>query len=180
MSELETLLDEDINLLIKHLTHPEKIDRAALRVSASTIARRWIVDRQLATLGHELGLVPTLPAIATDAHTKIIQRDSKCRFYSAGGAGVSGLPINSLYAHAHDRIDDSVSRLPVPGMKQYTLSKFRARKSVFFSGHFLSVEEVVRFVANKTGGAHFDSKRDKFVDQKAVSVASAPWYRIFR
>ena len=118
MSELEELLDEDIRLLVKQLANPDDIDRAALRVSASTVARRWLVDGQLAVLGHELGKVPTLPALDTKPHVTQIEKDGGFRFYTSGGAGLNGLPLNSFYAHREDRENADQHRLPIPKEKK--------------------------------------------------------------
>ena len=167
MSELEELLDEDIRLLVKQLANPDDIDRAALRVSASTIARRWIADGQLAKLGHELGKVPTLPALDTKVHVAQIEKDGGFQFYTSGGAGLNGLPLNTFYAHGADREKSDEHRLQIPKEKNFALSKFKSRKCTFLGGHFLKTEDVIRFVANKTGGAHFDTTRDKFAEKLA-------------
>ena len=44
---------------------------------------------------------------------------------------------------------------------QLRLKDFLSQKRVFFEGTFFSCEDIIKYTANKLGGAHLDSKRDE-------------------
>lgn len=175
VDDLKKQLEEDLQLLSDQLSSEGPLPLAAIRVTASAICRKWLLDRNLVKLCQSLGMIPTLPALDTDAHQEFIRKDGGFNFYTAGGVSIDGRPINSIYAHRENRPAGSPPLLSVPSIRKYTVSKFLKRKTTFIEGVWLNNEDILRYMSNKAGGIHYDTTRDKLVDRSIDRAKECLW-----
>ncbi|MEE4118756.1 MAG: hypothetical protein V2I65_07060 [Paracoccaceae bacterium] len=134
-------------------------------MTASAITRKWLIEKRLGHVGKDLAAAAKLRALDSANHVSCIEKDGRFIFYCSGGAALDGRPLNSFYHHISGANDDGSARLPIPKLKNYTLSKFLARRCAYFRGYWITTEDVIRYVANKTGGVHYDTRRDKHREQ---------------
>lgn len=174
-TSLAKMLEDDLELLSRQLSSDGPLPLSNIRVTASVVCRKWLIERNLARLFHELRAHPTLLALDTSEHVSVINKNGRFNFYTSGGVSIDGRPLNSIYAHRDQRPPHINSLLAVPKLKHYTVSKFLSRKCTYIEGVWITSEDVIRYVANKEGGVHFDTKRDKFVERSIDRAKEALW-----
>lgn len=89
-------------------------------------------------------------------------------FYFYRGAG----PTSPHRAQFERLLDESPETPPMVALK---LAKFFASPCLGLHGEILSRERLVRYVANKCGGAHHHDNRDKFetIDEQLTDIGQA-------
>jgi hypothetical protein len=72
----------------------------------------------------------------------------------------NGVPVCGIYNSALPF--EGRPQIPVDVMrdKELKVSAFLTQKRLFFEGSLYSCSDIIKFTANKLGGAHFDTKRD--------------------
>lgn len=174
--ELTEQLEEDLQFLANQLHAEGPLPLANIRLAASGICRKWLIEKHLVKLFHRLELQLTLPALDTSPHIDFINRDGGFDFYTSGGVSIDGRPINSIYAHKDPRPQKvTQSILAVPEIKLFTASKFLSRKCTYVQQTWITSEDILRFVANKSGGIHFDKRRDKHIEKRIERASQALW-----
>jgi len=175
IDQLEQQLYEDLGYLAEQLNSDGPLPLQNIRLAAATVCRKWLIDRKLVQLFNAQGCALTLPALDTTSHVNIIESDGDFNFYTAGGVSIDGRPINSIYAASGPRPKNGENRLPVPSFVDLSVSKFMSRQCTFIEGKWITNEDILRYVANKSGGIHFDRSRKKDVDHAIDRASAALW-----
>ncbi|WP_170436609.1 hypothetical protein [Ruegeria arenilitoris] len=201
--------DEQLNGFISNVledlefiesTWTEQPTRTIARVYAS-ILRRLIVDRMYEATWTFLGM-PEEPSIsAVDLDASIASVDSKFIHYAYAGGAPTKPASHCSYAlfvvpgaglsemQKKEKIKELTSQLS-PSKRSFPISEFYASSSVMTGSVRVSREGIIRYVANKLGGVHWDNRRGKwiepiggrhrFLDEQHMYVGplSAPLYEI--
>lgn len=157
-------LQDDIQTLIDNLTAPASLEKSRIRSVSTSICRRWLIDKGLSNLAHTMGVCPTLPALDNTSHIFDIEKWKHVEFYTLGGVSLEGFPINSIYRPQFGFPGNP--NFVLPKLKEYSPAKFLNRKCSFGQRTWFTTENVLRYMANKAGGVHFDTKREKDIDRK--------------
>lgn len=159
MRTLRTQFEEDTKALFEFLLRREPLPPSHVRIVASAIVRKWLVDNQLGPLGRETRCAFTLPVLDTDAVAAAIGAGASVRFFMAGGALMDGVPIKGFYVS--DEPFHGTPPIPINSLEYVDVrpSKFLSARRVFHDGNWFTTEQIIRFMANKYGGVHFDLTR---------------------
>jgi len=132
-----------------------------VRVVASAIVRKWLIDDNLSILSNALKVNFELPCLDTSQIFSIIEHEKNIQFFMTGGVLLGGFPIRGYYACSKPYT--GVPPIPIDKMTIELLgpSKFLRSKRVYFKEQAFSAEHIIRFISNKFGGVHYDETRDK-------------------
>lgn len=159
--ELARLVAEDLDYLFKEWN--QDIDDASLRRS-SPVLRALLVEGLLGRAAHQVNrevrvMAPAIGRVVTEAELR------ECTFFQAGGAKYKGMMVQSMSmiprANTPAEIKASYERSKDVIGKSYPvkLGVFLKQTSFVVKGILINREEVIKYVANKLGGAHYDSSR---------------------
>lgn len=166
MSDLDIKLLETVTKDLTWLSTEwnQDIDNDSLR-RASPILRRLLIDRVLQKAARmwkkQIQIMAPLVCLPeTFGNLRDIE------FYACGGAKYKGMIVRSsslMYSNKpisqqeitkfHEAMKASVGKSPVK------ISVFLKRPSFVIKGTVVNHEEVIKYVANKLGGVHYDSQR---------------------
>ncbi len=148
----------------------ERLNRSDVRIS-STILRRLMVEGDYPRSWRALGLdgEPTVTAIDLRPLLRSITIQSDWIHYAyAGGKWSSGngyLGLQLIVVPSKYTQDESVMQritdefAAITNEKQFTISRYLGSASAIVAGRPISRRDIIEYVANKLGGAHFDSRR---------------------
>ena len=167
--ELARVVAEDLEYLFAEWN--QDIDDASLRRN-SLVLRKLLIEGLLSRVAHEvdkqvLVMTPAIGRLITDAELR------ECRFFQAGGALYKGTIVQSISmisrAKTEAEIKASYERSKESIEKDYPvkLNVFLKQTSLVVDGVLINREVVIKYVANKLGGAHYDKSRE---DTKAGSL----------
>jgi hypothetical protein len=159
--ELARLVAEDLDYLFKEWN--QDIDDASLRRS-SPVLRALLVEGLLGRAAHQVGremrvMAPAIGRVVTDGELR------ECTFFQAGGAKYKGMIVQSMSmiprAETPAEMKESYERQKEIIGKSYPVKMgvFLKQTSFVVKGVLINREEVIKYVANKLGGAHYDSSR---------------------
>lgn len=122
--------------------------------------RNLLIEDWFAKAWRALGQ-PDQPEIeAVDLEAAIAGYDvRRVRFASAGGGDSHGMTISGALFYEGAAPPAALNRSSDPPVRTFRLSKFREATSLVIDGQRIKRGDVVKFVANKLGGAHFDRRR---------------------
>lgn len=141
----------------------EEVDDHSLRRS-STLLRRLLVDNELQRAWKAAGFArePIVKA-STLQHLVNTAPIDKVQFAAAGGANYKGAELRGAilrnYAMTEEQIKKEYSEgvpIAISGLRE-----FIEAPSVIVKGKVIPRRVVIKYVANKLGGAHHDEKRGK-------------------
>jgi len=156
------IVSEDLDYLSEEWN--QDIDDASLR-RASPILRSLLIEGQLMRVANMLNETVSVmaPEISkSDDHLN----DNSIVFYQSGGANYKGMQVQFVShlnrAKTPEEIKDSYEKQKALIGHNYSvkLSKFMMQISFMINGVKINREEVVKYIANKRGGAHYDVTRD--------------------
>lgn len=161
-TELARVVADDLEYLFA--VWNQDIDDASLRRSSTTL-RLLLVDGLLGRVAHQVNrqirvMAPAIGRVTTEAELR------ECKFFQAGGALHKGMIIQSISmiprAKTEAEIKISYERGKAVMGKSYPvkLGTFLKQTSLVINGVLINREEIIKYVANKLGGAHYDSSRD--------------------
>jgi hypothetical protein len=164
--ELELLAAVKSDLVFLEDEWDETIDEQSLR-RGSTVLRNLLVDNALGRAWRLIGQKgePEIEAVDLTAALAGLRMDKV--IFAAAGGGVSGgvqLSGGMVYAEAMDEqtVKERYERRGGrPPMRLYRVSQFLSSPAIVVDGERISRHLVIKYVANKKGGAHFDFKRKK-------------------
>lgn len=159
--DLIKIVSEDLDYLAEEWT--QDIDDSSLR-RASPVLRSLLIENQLMKvaniLSEEINIMA--PCISKyDVH----MNDPSIVFYQSGGAKYKGMEIQFLKhlnrAKSPEEIKADYEREKSSIGQNYPvkLSLFMKQISFIINGVKINREEVIKYIANKRGGAHYDSSR---------------------
>ncbi|WP_371228617.1 hypothetical protein [Roseovarius sp. 2305UL8-3] len=166
--QLVDQLKEDIRALIDNLTDPNRLEISRIRNVSTSICRRWLIDKGLVNLAHSLGVKPSLPALDNASHVTDIEKWKYVEFYTLGGVSLEGQPINSIFKMRTGF--PGRANFSIPKKKDFPPARFLRRKCAFGQGVWFTAEHILRHMANKAGGVHFDTAREKVIDERIDEV----------
>lgn len=160
-NELIKIVFEDLHYLMDEWT--QDIDDASLR-RASPVLRSLLIDHQLMKVANMLNekvnvLLPLISKYDNDFN------DPSLVYYQAGGAKYKGIEVQSLVRLNRIKSQEDIKEEFEKQKKYYgqnysiKLTKFMKQASFVINGIKINREEVVKYIANKRGGVHFDSSR---------------------
>lgn len=160
--DLIRIVSEDLDYLTEEWK--QDIDDASLRRS-STILRSLLIENQLMKVAKMLNedisiMAPCVSKFENDLN------DPSIAYYQAGGGNYKGTEIQSLKqlnrAKSPEEIKANYEREKTLIGQNYPLklSLFMKQTSLIINGTKINREEVIKYIANKRGGAHFDSSRN--------------------
>jgi len=153
---------EDLEFLSKQWS--QEIDQPSLR-RASTTLNTLLIEDNLQVVGRDLGIDVRIMARPNEGALALEGKDY-C-FWQAGGAMIKGVIIGSVSLPS--RALTAVENAAVAAAMQKNLgenipvkiSSFLRQPSFIVDGILINREEVIKYVANKLGGKHYDSTRKK-------------------
>jgi hypothetical protein len=101
------------------------------------------------------------------AHALAGLRYDLIEFASAGGGESGGVFVAGAFVYRDAMPDWQIKERSAggePPRRVYSLSPFLASPAVVINGHVVKRRDVVKYVANKLGGAHLDSSRKSTED----------------
>ncbi len=160
ISELVRTVKADIAYLRSHWD--QTVDDDSLRRS-SPVLRRLVVENDLQRAWKEAGnprgpmiRAPTLEGLIAEVPL------SKIVFAAAGGAKYGGAELMGVLARNYAVPEEEIKRRAQSGIpsKLMGLREFASAPAVIVQGNLIPRRIVIKYVANKLGGAHFDSRRE--------------------
>ncbi len=129
---------------------------------SSTVLRRLLVDGDLQRAWKTVGL-PCEPQI-TAAHLKttvLFISQQNILFASAGGATYHGVELRGALATNFAMNEKEIRRIGDQGVPERTvgLRQYIADPCIIILGADVSRRVLIKYIANKLGGAHHDSRR---------------------
>lgn len=169
---LARVVAEDLDFLSKEWN--QDIDDASLR-RTSPVLRNLLVDGLLGRAAYQANLdirimAPAINRVTSEAELK------ECIFFQAGGAKYKGMVVQSTSyiarAKGPEEIKASYKRSKDVIGKNYPvkLGAFLKQTSFVIKGVLINREEVIKYVANKLGGAHYDANRSTSKTGKDFSL----------
>ncbi|RKY37117.1 MAG: hypothetical protein DRP78_01950 [Candidatus Omnitrophota bacterium] len=156
--ELDIVNYEDINYLQEIISNP---DIKFLRRS-STIMRRLLVNHEImqSSSHRRIKLLFEVPD-----NKPFIQR---CRgknniiFFQSGGVATFGATYKwAIAKDGNATVDDQQFNASINPEATIFLKidSFLKQQVLFFSGNFVGRQDIIKYIANKSGGVHFDGKK---------------------
>ena len=161
-TDLARVVAEDLEYLFHDWN--QEIDDGSLRRS-SPVLRSLLVEGLLGRVAHQVGrdvrvMAPAVGRVTTEAELR------ECKFFQAGGALHKGIIVQSMSMVARAKTEAEIKASYERGRsamgKSYPvkLGTFLKQTSLVVNGVLINREEVIKYVANKLGGAHYDSSRE--------------------
>lgn len=155
------VVQQDLDYLTKEWD--QEVSDDSLRRS-SPVLRRFLVEGQLLRAWRNIGFVGQPEVVALTLSKRLsVGSLNAVKFASAGGAEYQGKCMGQTFlsdeALAPSEIQ-KIAGLGPPEVKQ-NLTDFVNSPCVVVEGTTISRLELIKYVANKLGGAHYDSKREK-------------------
>lgn len=152
-------LEGDVATLFKLVfTHRKPLAESDVRL-ASVILRKWLVEGLLGQLCNTMGVKPSFFALDNAAQLAILRDRSTIEYFLTGGVRFNGQPVSGVY---HSTAAFSGTPLmPAENMpgREFTLGEFVDQERLYFRGNFFTTADIIKFTANKLGGAHYDTNR---------------------
>ena len=96
-------------------------------------------------------------------------------FYSAGGAEYNGMRIQEMIELSRalnpDEIKKRFGQQTKPQLQKYTLDSYLLVPCIVYEGNVFNRVELIKFVANKLGGAHYEIDPKKMARMRFLDVA---------
>ena len=126
---------------------------------ASVILRKWLIDGLLGQLTNVARCTATFSVVDNSPVCAEIIGKADIQYYFTGDVHFNNQPCNGLY-YSTVR-SQGKSRLNLAGLKrkEVKVGEFLHQKRVYFRGTFLTCEQIIKFIANKLGGAHLNFDR---------------------
>lgn len=163
--ELDITIYEDIAHLAK-LWDTSETNNADIRNSVHILRRLLIYgDLQKSANSRKFELVidaPDLKPYIKAARYGLVE------FYQSGGVNVLGVYVaGSMISKGHSHRLRRIMKEHHPDqVVQLNIQSFLRQQCFSFKGEFVTREDVIKYVANKAGSAHFDRKgRDAVIDR---------------
>jgi hypothetical protein len=153
-------LEGDLETLFKLVfTYRTPVTEADSRL-ASVILRKWLVEGLLGRLCNFIDSKPTFFALDNSAVLKEIEQQPSIKYFLTGGVRLNGNPVMGIM-HSSAPFSGQPLLPAAYGMKEKELSlgEFVNQRRIYFNGVFLTCADIIKFTANKLGGAHADYNR---------------------
>lgn len=159
LRETYRLLEGDLSTLFKLVfTHRKAVAEADVRL-ASVILRKWLVEGLLGQLCHAAKVIPTLLALDNTEALAALPSQESINYFLTGGIRFNGTPVAGIYNSSLP--STGAPLIPVDQMKEkeFKLGEFLRQRRLYFEGSYFTCEDIIKYTANKLGGAHYDLNR---------------------
>ncbi|QSO46711.1 hypothetical protein [Alicyclobacillus mengziensis] len=143
----------------------ESIEDSSLRRN-SNVLRMLLVDDYFSKAWRIVGFKrqPTISATDLDGYVMSVRR-SGVSYAQAGGAMYEGMAVRSTvmtnYAMTEAEIKKQYEReSKQPSIKCFSVSQLMKSTCIIVNGKSISRRELIKYVSNKLGGTHIDTRRD--------------------
>jgi len=161
LREYHRMLKSDLDTLFRLVfTYRKPVSEGDIRL-ASVILRKWLVEGQLGQFCNAARAKATFWALDNEQVCKALPATPQINYFLTAGVRMNGIPVKAIY-------NATVPPPPVPlvpvdtiHVRSFTLHEFLRQKRLYFEGTFFSCEDIIKFTANKLGGAHLDFNRVK-------------------
>lgn len=141
----------------------DAIDDQTLR-RESPILRRLLVEGDLQQAWKRIGFNGQ-PRIIASSLSKAVATipNKRIKFASAGGANYGGVEVRGTVMVDYAMKEDELQRVYALGVpeEEFGLVNFVKSPCMIIEGRLVSRHNLVKYVNNKLGGAHFDPQRKK-------------------
>ena len=158
--EVYRQLESDLTTLFKLVfTHRKPVTEGDIRI-ASVILRKWLIDGLLGRLCNAAKVEATIPVLDNSAPLAALPNYPAIDYFLTAGVRFNGVPVLGIYNSADPFRGEP--QIPVDRMQEHEIkvSEFLAQKRLYFDGSLFSCDDIIKFTANKLGGAHFDTRRE--------------------
>lgn len=165
----------------------QDIDDASLRIT-STVLHLLVIEDAIGNVARslDLDLRILVPDVRHSIHVEDLQ---SYRFWQAGGAKYKGMQVKLLSIRNRVLSDAELKKSFLAGKdnKSYLvkMQAFLSEPSFIVDGILINRAEVIKYVANKLGGKHFDesrvskSEREQSLNEKFVLMDKIRASQIF-
>ncbi|USJ02495.1 hypothetical protein MUG10_10635 [Xanthomonas prunicola] len=162
----DIIIFEDLNLLRQLLIdqHPTH-DKIRLY---SGIVRRLLLDGLIGTSARARGIVLTFEVPDVKPFLRL-SRSSGMAFFVLGDVQVFGVQLAGIIAMVNGRSPTS----DYPDKVNLNLESFLKQNVAFSNGSLLTRKDVIKYVANKAGGVHYETKPGKSLDERRYNAMGA-------
>jgi hypothetical protein len=163
--EVYRQLESDLTTLFKLVfTYRKPVTEGDIRI-ASVILRKWLIDGLLGRLCNAARVEATIPALDNSAPLAALSKHPAIDYFLTAGVRFNGVPVSGIYNSADPFQGEP--QIPVDRMqdREMKVSEFLAQKRLYFDRALFSCADIIKFTANKLGGAHFDTKREPHHEQ---------------
>ena len=160
--DLIKTVSEDLDYLAEEWT--QDIDDSSLR-RTSTVLRSLLIDNQLMKVANIIGEEINIMSPCISKYDDWIN-DPSIVFYQSGGAKYKGMEIqffrklNRAKSPEEIKSDYEIGKSFIGKNYPVKLSLFMKQISFIINGVKINREEVIKYIVNKRGGAHYDSTRN--------------------
>lgn len=164
--ELLKIIFEDIRYITKEW-NAKDISDASLRRS-SNILRRLLIHRDLFKAAYLFNMRKLRVLGSNESYPSL----PGAVLYQAGGGKSNGLQVKGFTMCDRALTDEEMrllyEKIGQPKNKPINLNEFMKQPSIVIRGTKINREEIIKYVCNKLGGAHYDNKRkeDKELERK--------------
>jgi hypothetical protein len=165
-------MDEDLRVVLEDLDFlssewDQDVSDASLRRS-SPVLRRFLQADDLLKAWQKTGHSAQPQVVTSDLSKRLtITPLATVKFAVAGGAEYKGMRVAHVFESSQalsPTQQQQIFALGPPEIKQ-NLTDFTNSPCVIVDGITISRVQLVKYVANKLGGAHFDETRDKMYQE---------------
>jgi hypothetical protein len=153
--ELYRLLETDI-LLILDIVSKDFFPSNSGVNQCAVILRKWLCENYLSKIARELSVDFSFSGEDNSDIIGVI--DSEYDYFLLCGVCYEDIRSKGIYSHKTFENPDTklITALRNSRTKELKISQFKAYKTVFFNNRWITFEEIILFISNKKGGAHFD------------------------
>lgn len=156
LDKLARLLDEDLPAMLELLKRPDPLPPHHVRVIASGILRKWLVEAWISKLAKATGVTVTFPVLDNSMVVDSVNSDDAINFFMTGGVRLDGKMIWGVYSISESYSGKPPIDMSLPAYTDLKHAKFLAQPRLFYEGQWFTTEEIIKFVSNKGGGIHIE------------------------
>jgi hypothetical protein len=169
MDELKAQIIDDLKYL-RETWNQDVIDDNFLRRD-STILRRLLIDGGgglLRRYRKQMGARGDVRVEAVDLNEQLVGLDAAfIKFASAGGARHSGMQVAGGMMYGAAMSEETIRARDERGLtfRDIPLSRYLDSPCLVIEGTKIRRRDVIQYIANKKGGVHYDTGRDRARDK---------------
>jgi len=156
---LNAQLEEDVLAFQSLLATNSILPAAAVRIVTASVLRKWLLDGWLNKLGVGLGISFTFPSLDTSVILRELEDHPEIEYFLSGGVWLGGHLFQGVYSSSCEYIGTPPISIDKMTWSNLSAKELLRSKKIYFRGEWFSVEKIIRHMAHKIGGVHFDTSR---------------------